>query len=235
VKSADRPEDDRDPAYPGITIITAESFSELVLNADKYVLLSVLSDRWWCKKSNALAPILYAVAEGLDQLASADLVLAKLDCENNDADPEYIPDTSLPTIRLFKKGEKNPEEVVQFEGDISIDGLLEFLHTELPEGTFNLSDAKIRAVECREQREKLAIKKVVQVHSGEEYENARNAAADEGKLILVYFYENWCQPPQMFADLSEEYPDMCFIKVNPHIQKQKPNPKTCSQSLAYYL
>ncbi len=93
-----------------------------MLDESKDVLLDVYAD--WCGPCMALAPTYYRLAEMMKDVPN--LVIAKLDCDVNDTDSKYLPETSIPNIKLFPKG--NKEKWVKFKGDRNLLGFLTFLH-----------------------------------------------------------------------------------------------------------
>ena len=84
--------------------ITKENFEELVLKADKKVLL----DFWatWCGPCKMIAPIVEEIAEENEHI-----ILAKVDV---DQEPELAIRygiSSIPTLLVFENGEKKAQMV----------------------------------------------------------------------------------------------------------------------------
>lgn len=60
--------------------------------------------------------------------------------------------------------------------------------------------------------------KVIEVDTKEEWDKQLGEAASAGKVVFVDFSAVWCGPCQMigpyFAQLSEEFPNIIFLKVD---------------------
>ena len=79
------------------TAATENTFDELVLNSDK----SVIVDFWaeWCGPCRAVAPVLDQIAAERD-----DIVLVKVDIDEEQGLAQRYGVMSIPTLILFKDG-----------------------------------------------------------------------------------------------------------------------------------
>lgn len=157
IKSADRPKDDADPNHPGITIVTANSFDEIVLNKEKDVFLDVWAS--WCGPCMMVKPHIQRAAEVLHQMKSA-IVIATLDSDANSKNKKYIPETYIPVLKLFNKTNKDKPVVWEVQRP-SAAALLEFLNKNVStENKFDVAEAK-KLVTVFDQEEKKKIEKGV--------------------------------------------------------------------------
>lgn len=78
--------------------VTDASFEDDVLNSDKPVLL----DFWaqWCGPCKMIGPVLEEISGERD-----DIVIAKMDIDENPETPTRFGVRSIPTILIFKDGE----------------------------------------------------------------------------------------------------------------------------------
>ena len=79
--------------------VTDSTFEEMVVNADKPVLV----DFWatWCGPCKMIAPVLDEIANEME----GKLVIGKLDVDNNQDTAMAFGVMSIPTLLLFKNGE----------------------------------------------------------------------------------------------------------------------------------
>ena len=99
-------------------VVTAANFDEVVLKSEKPVLV----DFWatWCGPCKMLAPVVEAAAE-----AHADqLVVGKVDVDQEEELARRFGIMSIPTLILFKDGEKVDTSVGLF-GKPQLEALLE--------------------------------------------------------------------------------------------------------------
>jgi len=188
--------------------VVTTSFDELVINNSKDVFLDVYAD--WCGPCVAVAP---TIAELADVFAdNDDIVIAKLDCDVNELNRTYLPETSIPNMKLFPASNKS--KPVKYEGDRSLPSFIDFVHANATK-KFDLEAAKAKAVKVSAERAKKELKNVKPVHSTEEF-NEHLKATD--KLVIVDFFATWCPPCKfiapVFADFSEEFSAVTFLKVN---------------------
>lgn len=77
--------------------VTDETFQELVLKADKPVLV----DFWapWCGPCKMIAPLLEELAMNRD-----DIIVAKVNVDENTATPAQLGVRGIPALMIFKDG-----------------------------------------------------------------------------------------------------------------------------------
>ena len=88
-----------------IVQVSDDDFEQLVLQSDKPVLLDFWAD--WCEPCKMIAPV-------LDELARdyADrLIVAKMDTDKNRETPVRYAVRGIPTLLLFKDGERVADRV----------------------------------------------------------------------------------------------------------------------------
>ena len=126
-KSQERPAGDVDPEHPGITVLTGDSFDEIVLQSTKHVLVALTAE--WCGPCRMLKPHLYRLARMLEK--SEDVVIAIMDVDKNDKDARFFPEKTVPNVKLFVQGSKRTP--FSFRGPRTADGLLAFIreHTKI--------------------------------------------------------------------------------------------------------
>ena len=113
-KSSPVPETNDEP----VKVVVGDTFEELVLTEDKFVLLEAYAP--WCGHCKKLEPIYKDLAEKLS--GEEKIVIAKMDATENEH--PLMPVSGFPTLRLFKPGSKTP---VDYQGDRSLDDLMKFL------------------------------------------------------------------------------------------------------------
>jgi len=117
IKSAPKPETNDEP----VKVLVADTFNDIVKDKSKAVFVEFYAP--WCGHCKRLAPIWDQLAEKLSSVES--LVIAKMDATENDVPPgNNFQIEGFPTLKLFK-AETN--EVVDYNGDRSIDAFIEFL------------------------------------------------------------------------------------------------------------
>jgi len=81
------------------------------------------------------------------------LVIAKLDCDLNDADPRYITESTIPNLKFFA----NPKgRIIPYNGARNASSILEFIHQELQDTTsaFNLEKSKAKLLQLEDEENK---------------------------------------------------------------------------------
>lgn len=116
--SQDLPEDwDKHP----VKVLVNKNFDEVVFDKEKDVLVEFYAP--WCGHCKQLAPIYDELAEKYKDRSN--VVVAKIDATANEL--EHTKVLSFPTIKLYKKGSN---EVVEYNGERTLEGLSKFLDTD---------------------------------------------------------------------------------------------------------
>ncbi|KAI8919279.1 disulfide isomerase 1 protein [Powellomyces hirtus] len=104
----------------GVKVVVGKNYEALVLNKDQDVLVEFYAP--WCGHCKALAP----KWEELGNKYSSDkIVIAKMDSTENDLPVNAgFEIEGFPTIKLFKA---KTNEIVDFDGDRTVEGFVEFL------------------------------------------------------------------------------------------------------------
>ncbi len=89
-------------------VVTDGTFDELVVNADKPILVDFWAE--WCGPCKMIAPVLEEIATDLD----GKLTIGKLDVDENGSTAMAFGVMSIPTLLLFKGG-KPVERIVGFQ------------------------------------------------------------------------------------------------------------------------
>ena len=79
----------------------------------------------WCGHCKKLSPVWDKLAETLEAEKKDDIVVAKMDATINELPHSRV--RSFPTIRLYKKGDK---EQVEYNGERTLEGIKKFLETD---------------------------------------------------------------------------------------------------------
>ena len=103
VMSAVPPPNNMDPDHPGLTVVTASTFEALVLQSPEHVFIAVSAD--WCGPCRAMKPSLYSLAKELE--GHKDFKICVMDADANYINRTYFPETHVPNIKLFVKGNKH--------------------------------------------------------------------------------------------------------------------------------
>jgi len=128
-KTGPRPPNDADPRHPGLTIVTAESFRELVLDSTSHVF--IMASAAWCGACKQLKPLWTRLAELL--AADTDITVATIDIDENELPNKYFPEKFIPVVKLFVKEKKRQPVTFQLFGNVSLDDLGAFIeqHTNV--------------------------------------------------------------------------------------------------------
>jgi len=115
--SQELPEDwDKAP----VKVLVSTNFDEIVMDKSKDVLVEFYAP--WCGHCKQLIPIYDQLAEKYKDNAA--IVIAKIDATANELEHTKI--NSFPTIKLYKK---DTNEVVDFNGERTFEGMSQFLET----------------------------------------------------------------------------------------------------------
>ena len=125
--SEEPPEPNPTADHPGLWIVTSRSFQELVVESDCHFFLLVSAD--WCPPSKAMKPDWYKLAQILG--SNPDVKIGLLDSDKNRTDPRYIWEGSIPTMKLFIRGQK--ERPVLYEGQRELSAWIQFISKHCPE------------------------------------------------------------------------------------------------------
>ena len=107
-------------ATPVYTLVST-NFDEVALDKEKDVLVEFYAP--WCGHCKHLVPIYEQLGEKFKD--RSDVVIAKMDATANEL--EHTKVNSFPTIKLFKKGDN---QVIEYNGERTLDGLTRFLETD---------------------------------------------------------------------------------------------------------
>ena len=105
-----------------VKVIVGNSFEDLVLKSEKWVLFEAYAP--WCGHCKKLDPIYTELAEKLSGVE--DLVIVKMDATANEHPSLNI--SGFPTLKLYKAGTDVPTD---YNGDRSLKDLVQFLETEM--------------------------------------------------------------------------------------------------------
>eukprot|EP00927_Polykrikos_kofoidii_P035876 TRINITY_DN30381_c0_g2_i1.p1 TRINITY_DN30381_c0_g2~~TRINITY_DN30381_c0_g2_i1.p1 ORF type:complete len:3775 (-),score=772.57 TRINITY_DN30381_c0_g2_i1:67-10008(-) len=123
VKSAPRPPGDVDPRNEGLTVVTADSFRELVLESPRHVF--IMASAPWCGACVALKALWCQLAKVTS--ADNDIAVAIVDVDENELPTRYFPETYIPNVKLFLRGKKRQPIVFPHAGRASFETIALFL------------------------------------------------------------------------------------------------------------
>ncbi|RWS30390.1 protein disulfide-isomerase-like isoform X2 [Leptotrombidium deliense] len=104
-----------------VKVLVSKNFDEVAFDKTKDVLVEFYAP--WCGHCKQLAPIYEQLAEKYKD--NENVFIAKMDATANELEHTKI--NSFPTIKLYKK---NSNEVVEYNGERTLDGLIKFLETD---------------------------------------------------------------------------------------------------------
>ncbi|CAJ1419901.1 unnamed protein product [Effrenium voratum] len=125
-RSGARPPGDADPRVEGLTVITADSFRELVLESQKHVL--VVASASWCPPCQQLKPRIHRLAQLL--AAEPSIAVAVIDTDENELQSRYFPEPHIPNVKLFLQGQKRQPVAVTDASGMSLDELAGFIEQQ---------------------------------------------------------------------------------------------------------
>ncbi|CAB4064080.1 PDIA1 [Lepeophtheirus salmonis] len=108
-----------------VKVLVGKNFEEVAMNKDKNVLVEFYAP--WCGHCKQLVPIWEELGKNFAD--KEDIVIAKMDSTTNEL--ESIKVTGFPTIKLFKKGSN---EVVNYNGERTLEGFTKFLESDGVDG-----------------------------------------------------------------------------------------------------
>ncbi|XP_076328847.1 protein disulfide-isomerase 2-like isoform X2 [Tachypleus tridentatus] len=115
--SEDVPEDwDKHP----VKVLVSKNFESVAFDKSKDVLVEFFAP--WCGHCQHLAPIYGELGEKYKENDA--IVIAKMDSTRNELEHTKI--SSFPTIKLYKKG---TNEAIEYNGELTLDGITKFLET----------------------------------------------------------------------------------------------------------
>lgn len=118
-RSGARPPGDADPRVEGLTVVTADSFRELVLDSQKHVLL--VASASWCPPCQQLKPLIHRLAQLLS--AEPQIAIAVIDTDENELQSRYFPEPHIPNVKFFLQGKKRQPVSVPNASGMSLDEL----------------------------------------------------------------------------------------------------------------
>ncbi|CAK9003158.1 Putative protein disulfide-isomerase C1F5.02 [Durusdinium trenchii] len=122
-RSGVRPPGDADPRVEGLTIVTADSFRELVLDSQKHVLL--VASASWCPPCQQLKPLVHRLAQLLSHEPM--IAIGVIDTDENELQSRYFPEPHIPNVKFFLQGKKRQPISVQGASGMSLDELAGFI------------------------------------------------------------------------------------------------------------
>ncbi len=125
-KSGTRPVDDADPEHPGLTLVVADSFEELVMDESKHVVVLVTAD--WCPPSVEMYPEYYRLARVLNN--HEHIRVCKIDGDGNMLDRHLVPENHYPNVKLFPKNKKRTPVCLYKHMSRTFDSFVQWIQEE---------------------------------------------------------------------------------------------------------
>jgi len=145
IKSAPRPPNDRYPPHPSLVQVVALSFEELVINSSKDVFVEFFTP--WYGTCVTIAPTIALLADVFED--NDNIVIAKLDCHENDVDRAYLPEGTYFMMKFFHK-----TPPIDYIGTTYPQDFLEFIHSHATV-KFDLPAAIAKVEKLVEQEKKM--------------------------------------------------------------------------------
>merc|ERR1719324_489749 len=103
--SAERPPNDENASIPGLTVVVASSFEELVIASNKHAFVDIYAD--WCGPCREAKPHFHKLAALLQPCT--DIAICSMDADQNEKPSRYFPESHIPVFKLFPRDDKqNP-------------------------------------------------------------------------------------------------------------------------------
>jgi len=128
-----------------VKVLVGKNFERVARDPTKTVLVEFYAP--WCGHCKQLAPIYEQLAENFK--SKSDVIVAKMDSTVNEL--EDIKIQSFPTIKLFTKD----NQVIDYNGERTLDGLTKFLESNGKEGAQPASEDDNEEDEEKEPKEEL--------------------------------------------------------------------------------
>ncbi|MEO8581560.1 MAG: thioredoxin [Patescibacteria group bacterium] len=106
-----------DTQHTGAAHITDDQFDAMVLKSDKPVMVDFFAD--WCGPCKLAAPILDEMSE-----SEKDVIIVKMNVDENQNTPKQFGVMSIPTVIMFKGGEEVDRQV-GFSGRAGYEKMIE--------------------------------------------------------------------------------------------------------------